>query len=272
MDTLKELFKSSRVYSTVDSDPMPANFIEYGWLWILERFGEFGLFLLFYLSMALLYTIGGMIFYAFDRYKLFPHRKIQVKKYLSSEDLNRCLTNLITNYILVVLPLGIVSFPFSRVLGMSHSLPLPSIFTFDIFLCLVGEDFFHYWLHRFFHTPWFYKNIHKEHHYYTAPFGFTASYAHPVEVVFLGWATFAPAFLLRPHYITFYSWFIVRQMDAVFTHSGYDFELFPLNLLPFHGGTTFHDYHHKEFTCNYGSRFTFLDKMLGTYKEKSKST
>eukprot|EP01132_Coremiostelium_polycephalum_P008005 gene8005-9850_t len=269
---IKDLFKSSQTYNVDSLDPSTTNFVEFGWIWILQHCGEFGLFLLFYFAMALLYAIGGYIFYLFDKYKLFQSRKIQSTKYPSRADINRCLMNLFTNYILVILPLGIISFPFSRVLGLSHSLPLPSVwrFSFDIVLCLIGEDFFHYWMHRFFHTPWFYKNIHKEHHYYSAPFGFTASYAHPVEVVFLGIATFAPAFIIRPHYLTFYSWFIIRQLDAVFTHSGYDIDIFPLSILPFYGGTTFHDYHHKEFTCNYGSRFTLLDKVLGTYKEKTK--
>ncbi|EFA78465.1 sterol desaturase family protein [Heterostelium album PN500] len=273
-EQLYELFKSSEVHSIALSDPQPTNFIEYTWLWILESYGEFGLFLIFYLSMAFLYALGGLFFYFCDKFHWFQSRKIQIKKYPTSDDIKRCINNLVTNYILIVLPLGIISFPFSRILGMQHSLPLPPVwrFLFDMLLCLIGEDFFHYWMHRFFHTPWFYKNIHKEHHYYTAPFGFTASYAHPVEVVFLGLATFAPAFILRPHFITFYSWFILRQLDAVLTHSGYDIELFPFNLLPTYGGTAFHDYHHKEFTCNYGSRFTWLDKLLGTYKEKKSPT
>ncbi|EGG13962.1 sterol desaturase family protein [Cavenderia fasciculata] len=261
------LFKSSQDYSIANADPPPSTAVEYGWLWILENYGEFGLFLIFYGLMAVLYAVGGYVFYLFDKYKLFRSRKIQVKKYPSESDIKRCLNNLITNYILVILPIGIVSFPFSKVLGMSHSIPTVWRFLFDILLCLIGEDFFHYWMHRFFHTPWFYKNIHKEHHYYSAPFGFTASYAHPIEVIFLGIATFAPAMILRPNYITFYSWFIIRQLDAVLTHSGYDIELFPFNLLPYYGGVSFHDYHHKEFTCNYGSRFTWLDKLLGTYKE-----
>ncbi|KAM9989808.1 hypothetical protein ACTFIY_005836 [Dictyostelium cf. discoideum] len=265
-------FKSEKNYNIDQLDPQPTNSIEYGWSWILQSYGEFGLFLIFYISMAILYALSAVVFHLFDKYKLFPKLKLQVTKYPTSQDIKRCINNLVLNYIFVILPLGVVSFPFSKVLGMSYDLPLPSVwkFLFDIFLCLIGEDFFHYWMHRFFHTPWFYKNIHKEHHYYSAPFGFTASYAHPVEVVFLGIATFAPVLIIRPHYLTFYSWFVVRQLDAVLTHSGYDIDVFPFNFMPYYGGTSFHDYHHKEFTCNYGSRFTYLDKLLGTYKERSK--
>jgi len=243
-------------------------------LYLLENVGEFGVFLFFYLSMAVLYALSGYFFYLADNYKWFAQYKIQSDKYPTAEDYSRCVKNLVTHYILFILPLGILSFPFTKYLDMSHSLPLPSlkIFLFHILLCLIGEDFFHYWMHRFFHTPWFYKNIHKEHHYYNAPFGLTASYAHPIEVGFLGLATFTPALLIRPHFLTFYVWFIVRQLDAVLTHCGYEFPYLPFHIIPFYGGTEFHDYHHKAFTCNYGSRFTWTDLLFGTYREPARSS
>jgi len=79
--------------------------------------------------------------------------------------------------------------------------------------------------------------------------------------------TFAPALLIRPHFFTFYCWFVLRQLDAVLTHSGYEFPWLPFNLIPFYGGTSFHDYHHKAFSCNYASRFTWLDKIFNTYRD-----
>jgi len=254
--------------------PPPSNLVEVGWKYILDQFGEFGLFLCFYVIMATSYALSGYFFVLVDRYHWFKKYKIQSEKYPTREDYVRCIKNLVINYIVFILPLGCISFPFTKFLNMSYALPLPSfkIYLFHIFLCLVGEDFFHYWMHRFFHTPWFYKNVHKEHHYYAAPFGLAANYAHPIEVGFLGLATFTPALLIRPHFITFYSWFIVRQLDAVLTHCGYEFPYIPFKLLPFYGGTEFHDYHHKAFNCNYGSRFTWTDLVFGTYRETPKST
>jgi len=55
-------------------------------------------------------------------------------------------------------------------------------------------------------------------------------------------------------------------MDAVLEHSGY-YIWNPLHALPFYGGIVFHDYHHTGFTTNYASRFSFLDRLFGTYKE-----
>ncbi len=50
-----------------------------------------------------------------------------------------------------------------------------------MFICLVIEDTWHYWGHRFLHDKRYYKYVHKVHHYYPAPFGMVAEYAHPLE-------------------------------------------------------------------------------------------
>jgi len=148
------------------------------------------------------------------------------------------------------------------------SLPLPSLWTFtwNMAFCIFTEDVLHYWLHRFLHIPKWYKLIHKVHHTFSAPFGFTASYAHPLEVLILGIPTFAGPMIIQCHYFTFFCWIIFRQLDAVGTHSGYDLPHI-FDLLPFFGGTLVHDFHHKNFIFNYSSRFTFMDKWFGTYKE-----
>lgn len=103
---------------------------------------------------------------------------------------------------------------------------------------MVAEDITHYWLHRALHTPYLYKVIHKVHHTYSYPFGLTASYAHPLEVLILGFATFSGPLLISPHYFTFFAWILFRQLDAVSTHSGYDLP-HPLNWLPFYGGSSY---------------------------------
>lgn len=253
-------------------ESMPTNFVESAWKYWFDTVGGFGVFVTAYALMALIYGVGSYIFYIIDNNRWLDDYKIQKGKYATKEDYIECAKNLIHNYIYFILPIGIISFPGTRYLGMSYSLPLPSfqLWSIHIVVCLLGEDFFHYWIHRYLHTPWAYKNIHKVHHHYLAPFGLTASYSHPAEIFMEAIATFLPILLLRPHFFTFYSWFIIRQFDAVFTHCGYElpFPFAPFHWIPFFGGTTFHDYHHKAFNCNYASRFTYLDKFFGTYKEE----
>ena len=70
----------------------------------------------------------------------------------------------------------------------SPSLPLslpPSRYTllFQIFICFVLEDTWHYWVHQLMHHRRLYKYVHKIHHHYQAPFGMVAEYAHPVETL-----------------------------------------------------------------------------------------
>ncbi|KAK4693637.1 hypothetical protein P7C71_g3798, partial [Lecanoromycetidae sp. Uapishka_2] len=57
---------------------------------------------------------------------------------------------------------------------------------YQIAVFFVIEDTWHYWSHRALHWGPLYKNIHKIHHQYSAPFGMAAEYASPIEVMILG--------------------------------------------------------------------------------------
>ena len=179
-----------------------------------------------------------------------------------------CIVNLVQNYILIIIPLLFVGYPIFTYLGFRATLPLPSPLEFisHFVFFLFAEDFTHYLLHRALHIPYLYKTIHKIHHTYQAPFGLVASYAHPLEILILGFCTFSGPLVLAPHYFTFFVWIVYRQLEAVATHSGYEIPNI-FEKLPFYGGAKAHDYHHKIFNCNYSSRFTYLDILFGTYKE-----
>eukprot|EP01119_Soliformovum_irregulare_P023624 TRINITY_DN828_c0_g1_i1.p1 TRINITY_DN828_c0_g1~~TRINITY_DN828_c0_g1_i1.p1 ORF type:complete len:287 (-),score=40.53 TRINITY_DN828_c0_g1_i1:38-898(-) len=245
--------------------------IEWAWKTTRNTLGELHLLVAFYMTMNLCYMIGALFFSVADRRRWWTKRKIQ-PKYATTVDYKKCLQNLLQNYILIILPLCYITWPGFSVLQFSTLLPLPDwgTWTYQMLVQMVCEDFAHYWLHRLLHTPWLYQNIHKVHHTYSSPFGLAAAYAHPVEVLILGFPTFFGGLLLRPHFFTFLSFVLYRQMEAVLTHSGYDLPT-PLDYLPFYGGTEAHDYHHKSFIFNYGSRFTFMDKICGTFKEPKKS-
>ncbi|GAA6077974.1 methylsterol monooxygenase 1 [Tachysurus ichikawai] len=46
--------------------------------------------------------------------------------------------------------------------------------------------------------------------------------------------------------------------------SGYYTPLNPLHLIPFYAGARFHDFHHMNFVGNYGSTFTWWDRLFNT--------
>lgn len=71
---------------------------------------------------------------------------------------------------------------------------------------------------------------------YATPFGLTSEYAHPAEILFLGFATiFGPA-ITGPHLITLWLWMVVRVLETVEAHCGYHFPWSPSNFLPLYGG------------------------------------
>ncbi|KAL6557232.1 Methylsterol monooxygenase 1-1 [Orobanche minor] len=220
----------------------------------------------FYTVLPLPYVILELI----RSQKIYKY-KIQPKMKNSLSDMFDCYTRVVKTFVLAVIPLQIFSFPLIKMIGIRTSLPLPSgpeIFL-QILAYFVVEDYANYWMHRLLHQKWGYEKIHRVHHEYTAPIGFAAPYAHWAEVIILGLASFLGPFIAPGHMVTFWLWMIVRQMEAVETHSGYDFPWSPLKYIPFYGGAAFHDYHHYvggRSQSNFASVFTYCDYIYGTNK------
>jgi len=239
------------------------------WGSLMRRYQPFYAFVLFYVFMILCYWGSGFLFIVVEQMRWLDSIKIHAGVYNTWEDYRRCFVNLLLNYMLVILPFLIPGWFVLRGTGMSFAVEdfpsLPTLF-WHLWVCWLGEDVFQYFFHRLLHIPFLYKHVHKLHHEFQTPFALAGSYATPYELVFLSICTFLPALLLRPHFFTFLMWILARQMDAVLEHSGY-YLWNPLHALPFYGGIVFHDYHHTGFTTNYASRFTYLDRLFGTYKE-----
>ena len=71
---------------------------------------------------------------------------------------------------------------------------------------------------------------------YATPFGLTSEYAHPAEILFLGFATVVGPALTGPHLFTLWLWMVLRVIETVEAHSGYHFPWSPSNFLPLYGG------------------------------------
>jgi methylsterol monooxygenase len=147
---------------------------------------------------------------------------------------------------------------------------------FHLAIFFIVEDAWHYWTHRLMHaSPFLYRNIHKIHHRYTAPFGLTAEYASPIEIMVLGLGTVGGPLLWGAitkdlHLITVYLWMVLRSLQAVDSHSGYDFPWSLHNWVPFWAGAEHHDVHHEQFKGNYASSFRWWDYCLGTEAKSRK--
>jgi len=239
-----------------------------------KQFSEFSLMTwVFYLCLISAYVFGGAFFGVMDYFNLFPQYKIQGTRKPDGATYWRCIKLILWTYGVIIFSLTWLNYwLLKHVMGVQADLThLPSfgfMLTQNLFY-FFAEDIVQYILHRWLHTPWAYGAIHKVHHHHPAPFGITAAYAHWAEVLILAIPTFSGPFIWTPHLCTMYIWILLRELDSVHTHCGYEFPIQKLisKYIPYYGGTQFHDYHHSSFNFNFASRMTFMDKLFGTYKE-----
>nr|WEU38162.1 C-4 sterol methyl oxidase [Paris polyphylla] len=197
--------------------------------------------------------------------------KIQPKVRLTHRSFLKCYADVMRIFVLLVTPLQLFSYPSIKMVGIRTGLPLPSVWEVAVQLLVyfLIEDYMNYWIHRLLHQGWGYEKIHRIHHEYTAPIGFAAPYAHWAEVLILGIPTFLGPAIVPCHMITFWLWIALRQIEAIDTHSGYDFPWSPTRFIPFYGGAEYHDYHHYvggQSQSNFASVFTYCDYIYGTDK------
>jgi methylsterol monooxygenase len=162
--------------------------------------------------------------------------------------------------------------PICQYFGLATTVPFPPLWkiAYQIAIFFVLEDTWHYWSHRLMHeVPYLYKNIHKIHHQYSAPFGLAAEYASPIEVMMLGFGTVGFPIIWCVitkdlHILTMYIWIVLRLFQAIDAHSGYEFPWSLHHFLPFWAGAEHHDVHHEKFVGNYSSSFRWWDYCMGT--------
>jgi len=235
--------------------------------------------LLFFLVHEFMYFGRCLPWWIIDQLPFFNRYKIQPTKLPSNKEQWECLKSVLKSHLLVeALPIWLFH-PICSKLKISIEVPFPGkwVMAAQIAFFFFMEDTWHYWFHRLFHFGWFYRNIHKVHHKYAAPFGLAAEYAHPAEVMALGVGTvgfpilyayvaktFVGLNLPDLHLFTITIWITLRLLQAVDSHSGYDFPWSLNKFLPFWAGAEHHDAHHHYFIGNYASSFTWYDYILGT--------
>lgn len=248
-----------------------ASIVDSCWLYLITNFNDFQLACLgsFFLHESVFF-LSGLPFILFERVGWLKKYKIQGKSNTPAAQ-EKCINRLLLYHFAVNLPVMIVSYPVFKHMGMRSSLPLPSwkVVLTQIVFYFILEDFVFYWGHRVLHTKWLYKHVHSVHHEYATPFGLTSEYAHPAEILFLGFATIIGPALTGPHLMTLWLWMVLRVLETVEAHCGYHFPWSLSNFLPIYGGSDFHDYHHRLLytkSGNYSSTFVYMDRIFGTDK------
>lgn len=233
--------------------------------------------LLFFITHEIMYFGRCVPWFVIDRVPYFRQWKIQPTKMPSNKEQWECCKTVFKQHLLIeALPIWFFH-PICANLNISIDVPFPRWQTqcLQIGIFFVAEDLWHYCFHRLFHIGIFYRYIHKVHHRYAAPFGFAAEYAHPVEIMALGFGTvgfpiiyayLSSLYSQIPslHLFTICIWITLRLFQAVDSHSGYDFPWSLNKLVPFWAGAHHHDQHHHYFIGNYASSFTWWDNWLQT--------
>ncbi|KAK0111384.1 C-4 sterol methyl oxidase [Cadophora gregata] len=206
-----------------------------------------------------------------DRISYFNKWKLQGQKIPTVKEQWACTKLVLLSHFTVELPQIWLFHPMAVSCGMDTGVPFPSWQTICIQIAIffVLEDTWHYWMHRLFHFGFFYKNIHKIHHQYSAPFGLAAEYASPIETMVLGAGTVVVPIVFclitgNFHVLTMYLWIAARLFQAIDAHSGYDFPWSLHHIIPFWAGAEHHDVHHERFIGNYASSFRWWDYLMDT--------
>lgn len=207
-----------------------------------------------------------------DMIPYFRKYKIQQNKIPTGWEQMQCALLVLLSHFTVELPQIWMFHPMCEYFGLQTTVPFPSLFkmAYQVAIFFVMEDAWHYWMHRAMHASSFlYKNIHKIHHQYSAPFGLAAEYASPIEVMVLGFGTVSCpiiwcAITKDLHILTMYAWIVLRLFQAIDAHSGYEFPWSLHHFLPFWAGAEHHDVHHEKFIGNYASSFRWWDFVLDT--------
>jgi len=228
----------------------------------------------FHTGIAAISNLGMYIIYKiklpfFERYRIsdkpWPWEN---KPELWNTILKKTSKILIINHLVIVplLLLGDIQAGFKVRLDL-ESFPSVKEVIGQVIFFMLCEDFFFYWCHRLLHHPKLYPYIHKIHHEYNITISIAAEYAHPLEFLFgnILPTNSGPKILGgQVHFATLLIWTVIRLMETVDGHCGYEFSWSPYRLLPLSGSSIYHNFHHSHNVGNYGSFFTLWDTLCGT--------
>lgn len=113
-------------------------------------------------------------------------------------------------------------------------------------------------------VPWFYRNIHQQHHQHRVLFALVAQDMSSGELLSLQLLALSSTWLVGCHPLSAAAFHILNTWLAVEDHCGYNLPWALHRLLPGLGGAPHHHTHHH-LHGNFAPYFTHWDRLFGTY-------
>jgi sterol desaturase/sphingolipid hydroxylase (fatty acid hydroxylase superfamily) len=233
-----------------------------------------------YLVLLASWSCTCLPFFAIDRFRLLDKHRIQKGSEggpapaAISPAVHAAARKMVLINWSWLLPATLAGAPVLRQLFPVNA-PAPPLWQapFLAYLWFILHDVSFYCYHRTLHeVPGLYRRFHKPHHILTAPFAWGSHAVHPVEMLLQSIGALAGpliwSFAFGLPIKVVWAWVALIQVQGVWDHSGYDLPLDVFKVVPGFGGTTFHDDHHKHFTCNYAAAFSAIDYFMGTTREQ----
>ena len=174
------------------------------------------------------------------------------------------VNNFIVAPIAVALAVKIYSYELGTTVEEMPSFPAHVL---QILFMVMCEDFMSYWAHRAIHHPYLYKKIHYIHHMYKVNLSFGSEFAHPLEFYVVNlMPLMLGSFILqkRTHFVTKGVFTVLRIVETMEGHSGYEFPWAMSRFIPLSCSTGYHDYHHRVNKGNFATFFIIWDTIFGT--------
>ena len=248
------------------------NFVKY----LRHTIGEDRLIFTFLLSFTHIISYIGwnLLYYIFDRFKLYEKFKINSEKSIVDNKLiyktllEALVVQLFINPLIAysVYPL----FPYFGMKNLEDELPNIIELIKCFILAKTTNDFAFYWTHRSLHSNQLYW-LHKQHHEYNHTISIASEYSSLFENLYSNVTPTVLGVLIFPcHPIVIIVWLFLRTRQTYETHSGYCFHnTFLENIWLLHSrGSAHHHFHHARNKENYGEGewMDFLFDTMNTYK------
>lgn len=208
---------------------------------------------------------------------LFEHLYPQEKRYNQFRSGFRNFLIGAANMLILLIPssfiVALLHYTESNRLGLFHLLQLP--FVFNLLLTIVLMDLALYWWHRLNHTRKLFWRFHKFHHLDVNLNTTTSLRFHTIELLFSSVFKCLFFFLMGFSFMPIIVYETLFFTAIVFHHSnirmGTSFDLVYRNIF---SSPLMHRIHHSnrkaETNSNYGSVFSFWDRLFGTYLGEAK--